>query len=187
MEPIKISMTTSNSSSKSTASADSVTRIILVLTVAGAVLGLLSIGARVIALVYMDRAYPMTVDSAYADRAAAEADNLFGRGWMPRDLPTTMNDVRIRTDVDINLAWAAFRTDDAGIEDIRSQFKRVPTDDVALPGKPGVDWWPSALMSDRALRESGLEVYACGNRAEFSEAAYLAVDAESGQVYYWLR
>ena len=180
-------MTTSNASRKSTASRDSAVRIILVLTVLGAIFGVLSIGAAVLVLVYMDRAYPMTVDSAYSDRAAAEADNLFGRGWMPRDLPATMNDVRIRTDVDINLAWAAFRTDDAVIGDIRSQFKRVPTDGVALPGKPQVDWWPSALMSDSSLRESGLEVYACGDRAAFSETAFLAVDAESGHVYYWLR
>jgi len=164
--------------------------VIRVFLVGGGLIGVavvVLISATIAGLIYMDYAFPMTVDSAYADRAAAEADSLFTRGWLPRDMPATMDDMHVRTNVDIGIAWSTFQTDEAGVAHIRSEFKAVSSSVDEWPRKSGTRWWPDELRNDEALTDGSWEIYSCGDRSEFRETAFLALDPKSYQVYYWLR
>jgi hypothetical protein len=136
---------------------------------------------------YMEFVLPMTVDSEYADRADAETNTLFNRGWMPRDMPATMNNIRIRTNVDFGHAWATFQTDQNGVDTIRERYEAVSPDKVFEPGKSQVDWWPDNLKTESDLDETHLELFSCGRRSGFKEDAYLALDPETFQVYYWTK
>lgn len=127
------------------------------------------------------------VDGAHPTRAEAEADNVFTRGEMPRDMPATMNEIEIRTHVEFNYVWATFRTDDEGVRTIRTNYPEVSSDQIKLPIRPGVRWWPRNLRPQSKLYAAEYEFYRCGDRIEFQGTAFLALDPETHQVYYWLR
>ena len=49
-----------------------------------------------------------TVTATYATRAEAEADRLFERGWLPSLIPSTATNIRVTTDLDLNISEGSF-------------------------------------------------------------------------------
>lgn len=50
-----------------------------------------------------------TVESHYATRAAANADSLFGRGWLPDFIPESASDIRVANNLDLSTSSGGFR------------------------------------------------------------------------------
>lgn len=47
----------------------------------------------------------------YPDRAAAEADQLFQKGWLPEIIPQSSRNIRTENDLDINMSEGEFTFD----------------------------------------------------------------------------
>ena len=50
-----------------------------------------------------------TVESHYATSTAANADALFGRGWLPDFIPESASDIRVANNVDLNTSSGGFK------------------------------------------------------------------------------
>jgi hypothetical protein len=86
------------------------------------------------------------VKSHYRTRAEAEADRLFGRGWLPDIIPASSRDITTRNDLDINHSTGG--------------FSFAPEDSAAFLGQlQKVDWSEVDAGDAGKFRKAGYSAY----------------------------
>lgn len=93
------------------------------------------------------------VTSRYETRAAAEADRLFERGWLPAILPSSSRNIRTRNDLDSNHSEGEFAFAPEEAAAFIRQLRRMHPAEVS--GTDGVrflerGYWPHAYQDEDA-------------------------------------
>ena len=75
-----------------------------------------------------------TVTSHYATRDEAEADHLFGRGWLPSLLPNSASDITTSNELDINISEGSFQYDPKETNIFLKQLKPFSGQELPIRG-----------------------------------------------------
>lgn len=65
----------------------------------------------------------------YFNRADAEAEDRFARGWLPEIIPPSSREISMRNNLDLNTSTGEFSFDPSDYDAFVSQLERVPSRD----------------------------------------------------------
>lgn len=102
-------------------------------------------------------------ERSYADLAAVRLANDVPAGWVPRWLPESTTDIRVKFNLDTNVSITTGKLGGASLP----EQVCTPAADAATP-KVTADWWPSSLPQ--------ATTYECGD--------FFAI-TDADQVYVW--
>jgi hypothetical protein len=115
--------------------------------------------------------------STYADYEAVQASGNMERGWIPERLPESASDIRLKYDIDTNEILLTFHFDPAEMDDLLAQCAPAELTATDLPQQLSASWWPGDLQGpDTAV--SRYAFYGC-------DSAYLAIDSDQNQAFFW--
>ena len=124
-----------------------------------------------------------TREDSFADLAAAQ--QMIGRGWIPRCLPKSSIAIRVRSNIDSSAALGGFTFSSAEVQSLRETLSTTAGDVPALPsGRPGLPaWWPAELRGGQAaaIRTAGYEVFRCEGVGKFA----VAIHWRDGHGWFW--
>jgi hypothetical protein len=122
----------------------------------------LTVGLLVVAVEVYRRAEPdLVIESSYKTRAETVAPASEVSRWLPNFLPGSAVDIHEKHDLDTNESWGLFRSDEAGMREIRALFREiVPPFSVRLPKRPFRDWPidEEGLTCWESLRKGGVSM-----------------------------
>jgi hypothetical protein len=70
-----------------------------------------------------------SVPLSYSNRAEAEAESLFARGWLPEIIPPSSRNISMRNDLDLNISNGEFSFDASDHDGFVAQLERASSRD----------------------------------------------------------
>lgn len=141
--------------------------------------------ALVLALVFATTGSCERFESTYPSIADAQADGAVERGWIPRSLPPSAQDIREWHDLDSNRVFGKLRyepADDAWIDRNLEPVSATAQVEVRRQwGDP--EWWPDQLcgrLDVSAVQAQHIVVLT-------ADGFMFARDARSQMLYFWLQ
>jgi hypothetical protein len=120
-------------------------------------------------------------DQNFANLAdATQKGGLREGGWLPRFLPPSASEIKLRSNIDTNEVWVAFAWDGADRGDLANQCRSAPASSGAFPGR-SPSWWPADLVASGPNDNvpSTTEFLRC------TDGGFVALRPTEKRGYYW--
>jgi hypothetical protein len=144
----------------------------------------LAAGLTVLALIPVACSDRDVVTESYATLAEATAAGAVERGWVPRGLPPSTQDLREAHDTDSNRRWGLFNFAPGEGDHLRKLFstETPPGQSLTCDIPARIEWWPVLLrgsISPDQLTGAGLSAH------RTHDGMNLVVNWKQGRAYYW--
>jgi hypothetical protein len=115
-------------------------------------------------------------DQNFASLADATQKGALGEGgWLPKFLPPSASEIKLRSNIDTNEVWVAFAWDGAERGALANQCRPVAANSDALPRR-APSWWPDNLA---APGPNDTEFLRC------ADGGFVALRPTEKRGYYW--
>jgi len=101
-------------------------------------------------------------------------------GWLPKFLPPSASDIKLRSNIDTNEIWVAFAWDGTERGALASQCQAIPATAGLLPRR-SPSWWPTdlAISGPSNAVPSTTELLRC------TDGGFVALRSGEKRGYYW--
>ena len=135
----------------------------------------------------------LDMDAFYADYQEVVDDGAITRGWIPGYMPRSATNIQESHNLDINISWLRFTVPAEDIDDMTQALLLITQDQVKFsrPHRRVVrSWWPKDLQQQTDMAKPYRfyrydDHYQMGGEEQM-RVDFIAVDVESGTVYYWM-
>jgi hypothetical protein len=122
------------------------------------------------------------VTESYATLAEAVSAGAVERGWVPRGLPPSTQELREAHDIDSNRRWGLFNFSPDDGDHLRKLIADSPPHELSCDIPARIEWWPLLLRGSIArdrLTAAGLSSH------RTHDGLNLVVNWKQGRAYYW--